>query len=75
MSEEQTEIKELKFRIKQLNHIVAATTGRIDVIHQMLVEGSPLVDNMYALKQFVVKSKANTDSMLLRLQEGKTAIK
>jgi hypothetical protein len=74
MTEEQTEIEELKFRIKQLNHIVAATTGRIDVIHQMLVEGTPLVDNLYALKQFVVKSKSSTDTMLLRLQEGKTAI-
>jgi hypothetical protein len=69
------EYRKMQFKIKQLNHIVAVTTGRLDIVDQYIDKaesnGRP-VD--YEFKAFVTKSKKNIDEMLKRLVANKPIV-
>jgi len=70
------EYRKMQFKIKQLNHIVAVTTGRLDIVDQYIdkaeANGRP-VD--YEFKSFVTKSKKNIDEMLERLVANEPVVK
>ena len=62
------EYRKMQFKIKQLNHIIAVTTGRLDIVDQYIDKAEKngrAVD--YEFKTFVTKSKKNIDEMLERL--------
>jgi hypothetical protein len=65
----------LRHKIKQLNHVIAAATGRLDVVDQYIekaeANGKP-VD--YDFSYFVRKSRKSLDNMMDRLAAGEDVV-
>ena len=68
---EQEQLEAAKFKIKQLNRIIAVAMGRLDVVNGFIdkaeANGKPID---YEFKYFVDKSRKSLDEMMERLLKG-----